>query len=313
MLIFSDKEGFGEVARITAFKIYLTALSIIFVIFFFFDLFIDLITPLWLSAIMPFFFFVPLFLLRKGIETTYLITGHIIGLLSVFQYMLIMNPKHYYVLIYWIGLIPLLVVSIVKPKAARIWGIVFLLFMTLNGIYVLINFPSYDITIFPKKFLTAGFIFWLITFAIVLIINYIQEKNKDVLAERNHELSILKEEIEDKNEELNAQNEEIRKVNDQLTQLNANLEVRIKERTQDLEKRNEQLMEYAYINAHLLRAPVARVIGLLNLLDKTSANAKRMEIAEHLKKAGADLEEVVGQISETLDDAYKPEVTNKLQ
>ena len=201
MLIFTDKEGYGEVARKTAFKIYLTALSSIFVIFFFFDLFVDLITPLWLSAIIPFFFLVPLFLLRKGVETTYLITGNIIGLLSIFQFMLVMNPKHYYVLIYWIGLIPLLVVSIVKPKAAKIWGIVFLLFMTLNGIYVLINYPYYDITIFPKKFLTAGFIFWLITFSIVFIINYIQEKNKEMLAERNHELSILKEEIENKNEE----------------------------------------------------------------------------------------------------------------
>ena len=305
MLIFSDKEGYGELARNTAFKIYLTALSIIFVMFFFFDLFVDLITPLWLSAIIPFFFLIPLFLLRRGVETKYLITGNIIGLLSIFQFMLVLNPKHYYVLIYWIGLIPLLVVSIVKPKAAKIWGIVFLLFMSLNGVYVLINFPAYDITLFPKKFLTAGFIFWLITFSIVFIINYIQEKNKEILAERNHELSELKEEIENKNEELNTQNEEISKINDELTQLNENLEVRIKERTRDLEKRNEQLTEYAFINAHLLRAPVARVIGLLNLLDKTKIKAKRMEIAEHMKKAGKDLEEVVSHITETLEDSYE--------
>ena len=302
MIIFSDKEGYGEAARKTAFQIYLTTLSIIFILFFFFDLFVDLITPLWLSAIIPLFFIIPLILLRRGVETTYLITGNLVGLLSVFQFMLVMNPKHYYVLIYWIGLIPLLVVSIVKPNAAKVWGVIFLLFMTLNGIYVLVNYPSYEITIFPKKFLTAGFIFWLITFSIVFIINYIQEKNKEVLAERNYELSILKEEIESINEELNAQNEEITKVNDELTELNENLESRIQVRTADLEKRNAQLTEYAFINAHLLRAPVARVIGLLNLLDKTQQKAKRTEIAEHMKQAAQDLEEVVAKISDTLEE-----------
>jgi len=307
MIIFSDKEGFGGAARATAFRFYLSALSVIFVMFFFFDLFIDLITPLWLSAIIPLFFIVPLTLLRYGIKTKYLITANIIGVLTIFQFLLILNPMHYYVLIYWIGLIPLLVVSIVKPNAAKIWGIVFLFFMALNGIYVLINYPSYEITIFPKKFLTAGFVFWMITFSIVFIINYIQKKNKEVLAESNYELSNLKEEIESKNEELNAQNENINKINDELRKLNDNLEYRIAERTCDLEQRNTQLTEYAFINSHLLRSPVARVIGLLNLIDKTRDQKKRNEILAHLKQAGIDLEKVVSKISVTLEDEFNPD------
>lgn len=302
MIVFSDNEGYGGGARRTAFKYYLSALSVIFIIFFFFDLFIDLITPLWLSAIIPFFFFVPLVLLSIGVRITYLITINIVGLLSVFQLLLYFDPKNYYILIYWIGLIPLLVVSIVKPKAAKIWGIVFLLFMTINGAYVLVNFPSYEITLFPKKFLTAGFVFWMITFSIIFIINFIQERNKEILASSNNELTNLKQQIEKKNEELNSQNQKIIKINDELRKLNEHLESRIAERTSDLEHRNAQLTEYAFINSHLLRAPVARVIGLLNLMDKTDNAAKKAEITDHLNIAGKDLEEVVSKISLTLEE-----------
>lgn len=307
MIVFSENEGYSGNARMTAFKYYLTALSVIFIIFFFFDLFIDLITPLWLSAIIPFFFIVPLILLHLGVRTTYLISINIVGILAIFQLLLYLNPKNYYILIYWIGLIPLLVVSIVKPRAAKIWGILFLLFMSLNGLYILINFPSYEITLFPTKYLTAGFVFWMITFSIVFIINYIQERNKKVLKSSNIELSNLKQQIEHKNEALHVQNNRINKINNELIKLNDHLESRIAERTTDLEQKNAQLTEYAFINSHLLRAPVARVQGLMHLLDKTSDPKKRKEILEHLKQAGIDLDKIVNKISATLEDEFGPD------
>lgn len=302
MIVFSENEGQGSSARISAFKYYLSALSVIFIAFFFFDLYIDLITPLWLSAIMPFFFIVPLILLNVGVRTSYLITFNIVGLLSVFQLLLYLNPKNYYILIYWIGLIPLLIVSIVKPNAAKIWGIIFLLFMSLNGVYVLFNYPSYEIVLYPKKFLTAGFVFWMITFSIVFIINFIQQKNKEALTSSNNQLSKLKQQIETKNEELETQNQKIHKINAELKDLNKSLELRVAESTSDLKQRNAQLTEYAFINSHLLRAPAARVLGLLNLLGKTTERDKRDEIIEHLNQAGLDLEKIVGQISQTLED-----------
>ena len=307
MIVFSDSEGNSGGARRTAFKYYLSALSLIFIIFFFFDLFIDLITPLWLSAIIPLFFIVPLILLQYGVKASYLLTLNIIGLLSVFQLLLYLNPKNYYILIYWIGLIPLLVISLVKPKAAKIWGIVFLLFMVINGAYISINFPSYETTLYPKKYLTAGFVFWMITFSIVFIINYIQEKNKALLTSSNNELSGLKQQIEKKNEELNTQNQKINRINEELRKLNDHLESRIAERTSDLEQRNSQLTEYAFINSHLLRAPVARVIGLLNLIDKTEGIEKREEILKHLNQAGVDLEKIVSKISNALEDEFSTE------
>jgi len=241
-------------------------------------------------------------LMRAGVKASYLISINILGLLLVFQLLLYLNPKHYYILIYWIGLIPLLVVSIVKPKAAKIWGLILLIFMIINGIFILTKYPSYEITLYPKKYLAAGFVFWMIAFSIIFIINYIQEKNKELLNSSNQELSILKQQIERKNTKLNSQNQEINKINDQLRQLNVNLESRIIERTIDLEQRNSQLTEYAFINSHLLRAPVARVIGLLSLIDKTANPKKREEIFTHLTLAGTDLEKIVTKISLTLEE-----------
>ena len=305
MIVFTDNEDIKGVGRRTAFQYYLTALTVIFIIFFFFDLTIDLITPLWLSAIMPFLFIIPLILLRKGVKLSYLITTNILELMLIFQLLLVLNPKHYYVLIYWIGLIPLLLISMVKPKAAKVWGVFVLLFIVINGIYILLKFPSYELTLYPKKYLAAGFVFWMIAFAIIFIINLIQERNSNLLAIKNKELSKLKYQIENKNEELNLQNKKINEINDKLSRLNENLEVRIAERIQDLEQRNIQLTEYAFINSHLLRAPVARIIGLINLFGKTKIESKRAEILERLNKSGSDLDEVVSKINLALDEDNK--------
>ena len=193
----------------------------------------------------------------------------------------------------------------VKPKASKVWGVFTLLFIVANGIYILLNFPSYELTLYPKKYLAAGFIFWLITYSLLYIINLIQERNKKLLTVKNTELSDLKSQIENQNEELYLQNKKIKKINDQLQSVNENLEVKIADRTHDLEMRNIQLTEYAFINSHLLRAPVARIIGLIDLFDKTKAEPKRIEILDHLKKSGTDLDELVSKINMALEEEAK--------
>ncbi len=302
MIIFTDKEGFHGDIRKRAFQHYLMALSIIFIVFFFLDLLVDLITPLWISAIIPFFFIIPLILSRYGVKTDFLITFNVSGLLLVFQLLFILNPKHYYVLIYWFGLIPLLIVSMVKPKAAKIWGLIFLGFFIVNGIYVFLLFPSYQYMLFPKKYLAAGFVFWMIAFSLVFIINRIQDKNKKILLFRNEELTNLKQQIENKNNELEFQNKQINTINEKLKNLNDNLENSIKNRTKDLEQRNVQLTEYAFINSHLLRAPVARVIGLIDVFSKSKSDSIKNEILGHLKQASVELDEIVSQINKVLDE-----------
>jgi signal transduction histidine kinase len=53
---------------------------------------------------------------------------------------------------------------------------------------------------------------------------------------------------------------------EQMEKLNANLEQIVKQKTFRIEQKNKQLSEIAYTNAHQVRGPLARILGLLQLI-----------------------------------------------
>jgi signal transduction histidine kinase len=96
------------------------------------------------------------------------------------------------------------------------------------------------------------------------------------------------------NEEIQAQAEEIRGIND-------NLELLVRQRTLELEKKNKALEEYAFINAHKLRAPVASILGLVNLITKQPLNQEIRDITEHLKDSTQKLDAIVSSITKAIE------------
>jgi signal transduction histidine kinase len=74
-------------------------------------------------------------------------------------------------------------------------------------------------------------------------------------------------EIEKQRQEILEQSEELRVLNESLQSLNAGLEINVLNRAKELEIKNRKLEEYLFINAHKLRAPVASILGLIQLLD----------------------------------------------
>jgi len=80
--------------------------------------------------------------------------------------------------------------------------------------------------------------------------------------EFNHGLIL---ELKEKTHEIEAQNDELVQSHENLNQINQHLENLVEERTQKIRKQNELLLNYAYTNAHHLRGPVARVLGLIQL------------------------------------------------
>jgi signal transduction histidine kinase len=73
----------------------------------------------------------------------------------------------------------------------------------------------------------------------------------------------------------------------------------------ELELQNQQLSEYAHINSHLLRGPLARILGIINLLSKSEATDDQKQYLEHLLKASKDLDEIVTKISDVLEHEGK--------
>ncbi|QCK14681.1 tetratricopeptide repeat protein [Mangrovivirga cuniculi] len=102
--------------------------------------------------------------------------------------------------------------------------------------------------------------------------------------------------------ELKKKNKLIQKQSKELNSLNQNLEKRVAERTRELEAKNEQLQEYAFINSHKLRSPVATILGLIHLLNKDMINAfEEKEYNCRLKNALDELDEVIREITTTLE------------
>ena len=78
-----------------------------------------------------------------------------------------------------------------------------------------------------------------------------------------------------------------------------NLEQLIQERTQQIEDTNKALSEYAFINAHMLRAPLSRIIGLSDLMERDAVNGSKKKILE-IKELAGSMDNVVRKITDAL-------------
>jgi len=81
---------------------------------------------------------------------------------------------------------------------------------------------------------------------------------------------------------------------------NEHLKKKVKERTAELEKQNELLTEYAFINAHLLRGPICTMKGLVNLLQMPEIKDKEI-IIEKLKLPLNKLSDFSDKITSSLN------------
>ena len=80
------------------------------------------------------------------------------------------------------------------------------------------------------------------------------------------------------------------------------LEEKVKDRTAVLESKNKQLTEYAFINSHLLRAPLARVLGLSYILVESVKNQEDSRVVNALINASEELDTIIQKISDLLYD-----------
>ncbi|MFZ2906799.1 MAG: tetratricopeptide repeat protein [Cyclobacteriaceae bacterium] len=128
-----------------------------------------------------------------------------------------------------------------------------------------------------------------------------------LLYRQRHKTLSVNKILQEKNEEIQTQKLAIEmqataliKLNEELQELNKNLESRIAIRTQQLTDQNQKLMEYAFINAHKLRAPISSILGLINLIDQAKPEEYET-IFTHLKTCGIQLDAITRQISRSLE------------
>lgn len=86
----------------------------------------------------------------------------------------------------------------------------------------------------------------------------------------------------------------------EIQELNDHLEEKVKERTQKLEDKNRQLEEYAFINAHLLRAPLAKIMSAVHVVEEDIEHHVDKDIIKILKASVDELDRVIYSINDIL-------------
>jgi signal transduction histidine kinase len=87
----------------------------------------------------------------------------------------------------------------------------------------------------------------------------------------------------------------------EITEINGSLERKVKERTLELNERNRQLTDFAFTNAHHIRGPICRLLGLQNLLTLTNDAAEIKKVAEYMTLSVVELDSITRKISAKLN------------
>ena len=174
---------------------------------------------------------------------------------------------------------------------------------------------SITFTILPPIWQTIPFYIFIFMTAGVLGYTYVKYRERRL--RKDNELlettvNIRTMEIQRQTEEIMTQNEEISAQSEEISVINENLENLVKERTQEIERKNKVLEEYAFINAHKLRSPVATILGLINLFSKTKLDAEGIEINKRLQHTANELDDIVRSITKAIErgERKKPKQKN---
>ena len=138
---------------------------------------------------------------------------------------------------------------------------------------------------------TFHFMFWLFLNLVMMYVLRINEK--------------LYQELEEKNRLIFAQNCELDAQRNRLHQANEELEKRVAARTRDLELQNKKLTEYAFFHAHILRAPISRIRGLIHLLTLTTDVQEEKKVRGLLNESVEELENAARSINEKLEQTTR--------
>lgn len=159
------------------------------------------------------------------------------------------------------------------------------------------------ITVHPPWWHTRTAYMIFVIFAILIILSIVRLRTSYLLAQKvrlRRLVSKRTKQLEEKNERITMQAEELNTFNDALNAVNENLEKTVIERTNELVVKNKKLSDYAFLNAHNLRAPVANIKGLVQLFEFDLTLEEKEDIINKLKKQVEDVDAVLFDINQRL-------------
>lgn len=230
---------------------------------------------------------------------------------------------HSYVLP-WVCLIPILGLILLNARVAWAWGGVTTITVVACIFIEPRNFiPTHLLAINNNTLIASlhiGLQFVILIFTYIfdqqqkILIKKVEQQNKDLtiaqeeVAAQNEELILTQEEISAQRDFVTQQNETLeqaRKIIEMQHQTlmgkNEGLEQEIQKRTKELVDYNHQLEQFAFISSHNLRAPIARILGLGNLLELSHSEEEGRAIQKYLIQSARELDRVVKDLNTILD------------
>ena len=204
-----------------------------------------------------------------------------------------LKRKSYYIFLFLVGWTPLMIMIIVFSLMLE--GFFYNEFIRLHGIEIC---SVWEAIIFS---LALGYRYSSLKKNVATLqaekIQLIASQN-DLLEQKVQQRT---EEVMAQNEELVTQQEEIAAQRDVIEVQKNNLEEKVKLRTLELAKSNNQLKiqlskinQFSFITAHNLRSPVARILGLASIFDKQEvSNPINVTVLEKTSEAAQDLDKVI--------------------
>ena len=140
--------------------------------------------------------------------------------------------------------------------------------------------------------ITYGVLYFVLSYCTVVLKSRYDQIN---LALRNANIELVS-----KANEIEAQHEELLQSHESTNELNRNLEQMVTERTEKVHAQNQMLLKYTYTNAHHLRGPVARLLGLINV-HKLDPNPDYNFFMTKMEDQAMEIDTVVKKINEELE------------
>jgi signal transduction histidine kinase len=128
----------------------------------------------------------------------------------------------------------------------------------------------------------------------------LQSQSEEIASQRDT-LMLQNKKLQEAQKIIEQQNQEILYKNDELeTEVNARTH-ELKNANQELVEQNNQLEQFAFIAAHNLRAPLARIMGLAHILELAAEERDRTQILHKLVSSTTDLDSVIRDLNSILD------------
>jgi len=130
-----------------------------------------------------------------------------------------------------------------------------------------------------------------------IIYRYYHDKKQSIETLEN-----LNKEISEKHEEILTQSEDLAKANKEISRMNESLELEVTQRTKKIETQSRMLIEYAYSNAHSVRAPLARILGLSMLMANETSEVRIKEYNDRMYESALELDIVIREMTLRLQE-----------